>query len=44
MMGTIDKELSLKRIQFLKKDYSRGFIADCGFKAVNYKRGHLESR
>jgi uncharacterized protein (TIGR00369 family) len=43
-MTTMDKELSAKRIQFLKKDYSRGFIADCGFKAVNYKRGYLESR
>jgi len=43
-MTTMDKELSFKRIQFLKKDYSRGFIADCGFKAVNYKSGYLESR
>jgi len=43
-MTTMDKELSSKRIQFLKKDYSKGFIADCGFKAVNYKRGYLESR
>lgn len=44
-MRTMEKELSLKRIQFLKKDYSRGFIADCGFKAVNYRRtGYLESR
>ena len=37
-------ELTLKRIHFLKKDYSRGFIADCGFKAMVYKRGYLESR
>src|SRR4030043_1687057 len=43
-MTTMDNELSFKRIRFLKKDYSRGFIADCGFKAVNYKRGYLESR
>ncbi|MEW6375545.1 MAG: PaaI family thioesterase [Thermodesulfobacteriota bacterium] len=40
----MEKELTSKRIQFLKKDYSRGFIADCGYKAVNYERGYLESR
>lgn len=32
-----------KRFQFLKKDYSRGFIADCGFEAVHFERGRLES-
>src|SRR4030043_1041288 len=40
----MEKELTLKRIQFLKKDYSRGFIEDVGYKAVNFKRGYLESR
>lgn len=40
----MEKELSAKRIQFLKKDYSQGFIEDCGFRAVNYERGYLESR
>jgi uncharacterized protein (TIGR00369 family) len=38
------KELTLKRIQFLKKDYSRGFIADVGYEAMKYERGYLESR
>ncbi len=40
----MEKELTLKRIQFLKKDYSRGFIEDVGYRAVNYERGYLESR
>jgi uncharacterized protein (TIGR00369 family) len=40
----MEKEFTLKRIQFLKKDYSQGFIADVGYKAVNYQRGYLESR
>lgn len=40
----MEKEQALKRFQFLKKDYSRGFIADCGFEAVKYERGYLESR
>jgi len=40
----MEKELSTKRIQFLKKDYSRGFIEDVGYKAVHYKKGYLESR
>ena len=39
----MEKEQMLKRFQFLKKDYSRGFIADCGFEAVKYERGYLES-
>ncbi len=38
------KGLTSERIKFLKKDYSQGFIGYCGFKAVNYKRGYLESR
>ncbi len=40
----MEKGLSLKRIQFLKKDYSRGFIEDVGYKAVRYQKGYLESR
>ena len=40
----MEKELTSKRIRFLRQDYSRGFIADCGFKAVNCGRGYLESR
>jgi uncharacterized protein (TIGR00369 family) len=42
--GLMEKELSVKRIQYLKKDYSRGFIEDVGYKAINYERGYLESR
>lgn len=37
------KDEALERVQFLKKDYSQGFIADCGFKAVHYGKGYLES-
>jgi len=40
----MEKELTPKRIRFLKRDYSRGFISDCGFKAVHCERGYLESR
>ncbi len=40
----MEKELTLKRIQYLKKDYSRGFIEDVGYKAIHYERGYLESR
>ena len=40
----MEKEDTLKRFQFLKKDYSRGFIADCGFEAVHCERGRLEAR
>ena len=40
----MEKEPTSKRIRFLKKDYSRGFIADCGFEALKYERGYLESR
>lgn len=38
------KELPNKRIKFLKKDYSRGFIADVGYKAIRLERGYLESK
>lgn len=40
----MEKQSFSKRIQFLKKDYSRGFIKDVGFKAIHMKRGYLESR
>ncbi|OGP75175.1 MAG: thioesterase [Deltaproteobacteria bacterium RBG_16_49_23] len=40
----MERELTPKRMRYLKKDYSRGFIADCGFKAVHYQRGYLMSR
>ena len=40
----MEKELTSKRIQFLKNDYSQGFIADCGFEAIDYQRGYLESQ
>jgi uncharacterized protein (TIGR00369 family) len=40
----MEKEQMLERFQYLKKDYSTGFIADCGFEAVHYERGRLESR
>lgn len=39
-----DKEAVSKRYEFLKKDYSRGFIADCGIEAITYEKGHLESK
>src|SRR4030043_1224393 len=42
--GLMEKELSAKRVRYLKKDYSRGFIEDVGYKAINYKKGYLESR
>ena len=40
----MDNEEVLKRFQFLKKDYSRGFIADVGYEAINFERGRLESQ
>lgn len=40
----MERELSLKRIQFLKRDYSRGFIKDVGFKVVHLERGYMESQ
>lgn len=38
------KEPAMERLEFLKKDYSRGFIADLGVEAIKYERGYLESR
>ncbi len=40
----MDKKLPNKRIKFLKRDYSRGFIADVGYKAIRLERGYLESK
>ncbi len=40
----MEKELSSQRIQFLKKDYSRGFIKEVGYQAIHFERGYLESR
>jgi uncharacterized protein (TIGR00369 family) len=31
------------RVEFLKKDFSRGFIEYCGFKTIDLKRGSVES-
>ncbi|MFO8090678.1 MAG: PaaI family thioesterase [Desulfatiglandaceae bacterium] len=36
-------KLDSDRIEFLKKDFSRGFIEYCGFEAVDIKRGKVES-
>ncbi len=44
MRKGMKKQLFPKRIQFLKRDYSRGFIKDVGFKAIHMERGYLESR
>ncbi len=38
------KELTIKRMRFLKRDYSRGFIADVGYRAVKLEKGYVESR
>lgn len=36
-------ELTKERIEFLKKDYRRGFIEFCGFQASKIEKGLLES-
>lgn len=38
------REISEQRIKFLKKDYERGFIQFCGFKAENADWGRFRSR
>ena len=38
------QELSKERIDFLAKDYSRGFINHCGFEAEVIRRGSFQSR
>ena len=40
----MEKPLTSERIEFLKKDYRRGFIAEVGYEAVKLERGRLESR
>lgn len=40
----MEKDLTSERIRYLKKDYSRGFIEDVGYKAIRYEKGYLESR
>jgi uncharacterized protein (TIGR00369 family) len=37
-------ELTPERLEFLKKDYARGFIADLGIKALHLERGYLETQ
>jgi len=36
-------DLTPERLEFLKKDYARGFIADLGIKALHLERGYLET-
>jgi uncharacterized protein (TIGR00369 family) len=38
------QELSKERMDFLAKDYSRGFINHCGFEAEVIRRGYFQSR
>jgi len=40
----VDQELSKERMDFLAKDYSRGFIGYCGFEAEVIRRGYFQSR
>ncbi len=40
----MESELTSKRVRYLKKDYSRGFIQEVGYQALHYERGYLESR
>jgi uncharacterized protein (TIGR00369 family) len=40
----VDTSLTQERIEFLAKDYCRGFIQHCGLEAVHIKRGLFESR
>ena len=40
----MDNNLTQKRIDFLAKDYCRGFIKYCGLKALKIKKGSFESR
>jgi len=35
---------SLKRLEEIRKDFTRGFVADVGFEAIRLERGFLESR
>ena len=40
----MNTNLTQKRIEFLAKDYCRGFIKYCGIQAIKVKKGSLESR
>jgi uncharacterized protein (TIGR00369 family) len=40
----MDHKLSSERIDFLAKDYSRGFIKHCRFEAEVIRRGYFQSR
>lgn len=40
----MSQELSKERMDFLAKDYSRGFIGYCGFEAEVIRRGYFQSR
>jgi len=40
----MDDDLTQKRIDFLAKDYCRGFIKYCGLKAITIKKGSFESQ
>lgn len=39
----MENQFFSKRIRFLKRDFSRGFIKDVGYKAIQMERGYLES-
>ena len=39
-----DKGISEQRAEYLAKDYSRGFIKHCRFKADDIRRGYFQSR
>lgn len=39
----MDTSLAQDRVDFLAKDYCRGFIKHCGLKALRIKRGFFES-
>jgi len=39
----MDNDLTQERVDFLAKDYCRGFIKFCGLKALNVKKGFFES-
>ena len=41
---SLKEELTQDRIEFLKADYARGFIAYCGLEAIRFGKGFLESR
>jgi uncharacterized protein (TIGR00369 family) len=39
----VDASLTKERVEFLARDYCRGFIRHCGLEAVKIKRGLFES-